>query len=107
MGWCKWVGGIHFCAPKTGGLRKILQPFLRGHVFLCIPISFLPKRFNTEGINMSNIVYYQNDGIANQHNLVYGINFTLEKSTSCIIQYNSVSPFSVSPFEELIEGKYF
>ena len=101
------VGGIHFCAPKTGGLHKILRPFLRGHVFLCIPISFLQKRNNTEGINVSINVYYQNDGITNQHNLMYGIHFTLEKSTSCINHYNSVSLSSDSLFEELIEGKYF
>ena len=56
---------------------------------------------------MSNIIYYQNDRIANQHNLVYGIPFTLEKWTSCIIQYNSISLSSDSLFEELIEGRYF
>ena len=38
------VGVIRFCAPKNGlggggGLHKIVQPFLTGHVFLCIPIS--------------------------------------------------------------------
>ena len=33
------VGVISFCAPENGGLHKILQPFLRGHVFLRIPIS--------------------------------------------------------------------
>ena len=76
------VGVIPFSAPKNGGLHNILQPFLRGHVFLCIPISFLQKRNNTEGINKSNIVYYQNDSITNQHNRVIGIPFTLEKSTS-------------------------
>ena len=54
---------------------------------------------------MSNIIYYQNDRIANQHNLVYGIPFTLEKLTSCIIQYNSVLLFPDSLVEELIEGK--
>ena len=42
------------------GLHHILQPFRRGHVFLCIPISFLQKRNNAEGIIKSNIVYYQN-----------------------------------------------
>ena len=81
VGWCKWGGGP-FCAPKNGGLHQILQLFLRGHVVLCIPISFLQKRNNTEGINESNIAYYQNDGIKNQNNLVFGIRFTLEKSTS-------------------------
>ena len=59
------VGVIPFSAPKNGGLHNILQPFLRGHVVFCIPISFLQKKKNTEGINQSNIVYYQNDGITN------------------------------------------
>ena len=39
-------------------------------------------RNNTEGINKSNIFYFQNDGVTNQHNLVFGIPFKLEKSTS-------------------------
>ena len=81
VGWCKWGGGHTFLCTQKWGLHKILQLFLRGHVFLCIPISFLQKRNNTEGIK-SNIVYYQNDGITNQYNLVFGIPFTLEKSTS-------------------------
>ena len=56
LGWCKWdgVGVIPFCAPKNWVHRV--------HVFLRIPISFSQKRNNTEGINKSNIVYYQNDG---------------------------------------------
>ena len=58
VGWCKWGGGHTFCTPKNEGLHNILQPFLRGHVLLCITISFLQKRNNTEGINNSNIVYY-------------------------------------------------
>ena len=29
-------GGYTFCAPENGGLHKIVQPLLRGHVFLCI-----------------------------------------------------------------------
>ena len=74
------VGVIPFCAPENGGLHKIVQPFLRGHVFLCIPISVPQKRNNTEGINSkSNIIYHQNDGITNQHNMVYSSPFTLEK----------------------------
>ena len=76
------VGIIPFSAPKNGGLHNIRQPFPRGHVFLCISISFLQKRNNTEEINKSNIVYYQNDSITNQHNRAIGIPFTLEKSTS-------------------------
>ena len=74
------VGVIPFCAPENGGLHNIMQPFLRGHVFLCIPISVPQKRNNTEGINSkSNIIYHQNDGITNQHNMVYSSPFTLEK----------------------------
>ena len=37
------VGVIPFSAPKNGGLHNILQPFLRGHVFLFIPISSYKK----------------------------------------------------------------
>ena len=74
------VGVIPFCALENGGLHKIVQPFLRGHVFLCISISFPQKRNNTEGIySKSNIIYHQNDGITNQHNMVYSSPFTLEK----------------------------
>ena len=74
------VGVRPFCAPENGGLHKIVQLLLRGHVFLCIPISVPQKRNNTEGINSkSNIIYYQNDGIKNQHNMVYSSPFTLEK----------------------------
>ena len=74
------VGVILFCAPENGGLHKIVPPFLRGHVFLCIPISVPRKRNNTEGINRtSNIIHYQNDGITNQHNMVYSNPFALEK----------------------------
>ena len=56
---------------------------------------------------MSKIVYYQNDGIANQHNMVNRIPFALEKLTSCIVQYNLVSLSSDSLFEELIEESTF
>ena len=44
VGWWKWGGVIPFCAPQNGGLHDILQPFRRGHAFLCIPISFPQKR---------------------------------------------------------------
>ena len=47
MGW----GIIPFCAPENRGLHRIEQPYLRGHVFLCLSISFPQKRNNTEGIN--------------------------------------------------------
>jgi len=80
LGWCKWGRVIPFCAPENRGLHKIVQPFLRGHVFLCIPISVPQKRNNTEGIkSKSNIIYYQNDSITNQHNMVYSSPLTLEK----------------------------
>ena len=84
-----------------------MQPFLRGHVFLCISISVPQKRNDTEGINKrSDIIYYQNDGITNRHNMVSRSPFTLEKQTSCITQYYSISLSSDSLFEELVEGKY-
>lgn len=75
------VGVIPFCAPENGGLHKIVQPFLRGHVFLCIPHFFVPQnRNNIEVINnKTNIIYYQNDGITNQYNMVHSSPFTLEK----------------------------
>ena len=44
--------------------------------------------------------------MTNQHNMVYRSPFTLEKQTSCITQYYSISLSSDSLFEELIEGKY-
>ena len=53
------VGVIPFCAPENGGLHKIVQPFLRGHVFLCLPISVPQKRNNTEVINKSNIIPFK------------------------------------------------
>ena len=37
------VGVIPFCAIENEGLHKILQSFLKGHVFCCIPISILQK----------------------------------------------------------------
>ena len=58
------MGVIHFCAPENGGAALngctiIVQPFLRGHVFLRIPISIPHKRNNNEGVNnKSNIIYY-------------------------------------------------
>ena len=49
---------IPFCAIKNEGLHKILQSFLKGHVFSYIPISILQKRNNKGGINnTSNIVF--------------------------------------------------
>ena len=104
-GWAgtKGMGVIPFYAPENGGLHKILQPFLRGHVFLCNPISFLQKRYKTEVIsNKSNIISHQNDCITKQHNVVYNSPLTLEKLTSFISQYYSVSLSS----DSLTEGKY-
>ena len=60
MGWCKWGGGHTSLCTQKWGLHKILQLFLRGNVFLCIPISFLQN--NTEGIKKSNIVYSYGGG---------------------------------------------
>ena len=66
------VGVIPFFAIENEGLHKILQSFLKGHVFFCIPISILQKRNNKGRINnTSNIIFYnQTDGIPNQHNMV-------------------------------------
>ena len=53
------VGAIPFCAIENDGLHKMLQSFLKGHVFLCIPISILQKRNNKGGIdNTSNIGFF-------------------------------------------------
>ena len=69
------VGVIPFCAIENEKLHKILQSFLIGHVFFCIPNSILQKRNNKGGINnTSNIVFFnQNDGIPNQHNMVLAV----------------------------------
>ena len=68
------VGVIPFCAIENEGLHKILQPFLKGHEFFCIPVSILQKRNNKGGINNTlNIRFYQNDGIANQPNMVFTV----------------------------------
>ena len=88
-GVCVWGGGggrgssgaganrievIPFCAIEYEGLHKILQTFLKGHEFFGIPISILQKRNNKGEINnTSNIVFYQNDGIPNQHNMVLAV----------------------------------
>ena len=45
--WCKWGGGHTFLCTQKWGLHKILQLFLRGHVCLYIPISFLNEENNT------------------------------------------------------------
>ena len=36
------VGVIPFCVPENRGLHKIA--YLRGHVFLCLPVSFPQKK---------------------------------------------------------------
>lgn len=46
------MGAIPFCAPKNGELHKIVEPFLKGQVFLCFPI------FDTEGIKNESNNYY-------------------------------------------------
>ena len=80
------VGVIPFCAPENRGLHKIVQPFLRRHVFLCTLISVPQKRNNNEGINnRSNITYHQNDGITNQHNMVCSCPLTLEKKSYVLL----------------------
>ena len=57
-------------------------------------------------VKESNISYFQNDGITNQHSMVYSSPLTLEKKSSCITHYYSIPLSSDSLFEELIEGKY-
>ena len=66
---------------------------------MCIKIFFLQKRNNTEEleINMSSIVYYQNDGITDQHNLVYGILF-LNIVSTVILCLNKVYDSVASTF---------
>ena len=66
---------------------------------MCIKSFFLQKRNNTEEleINMSNIVYYQNDGITDQHNLVYGILF-LNIVNTVILCLNKVYESLASTF---------
>ena len=51
------------------GCIKILQPFLRGYVFLYITFSFLQKKIALKEPTTSQI-YCKNDGITNQHNKV-------------------------------------
>ena len=68
------VGVIPFCAIEYEGLHKILQPFLKGHVFY-LHSNFHPtkKKQQRRINNTSNIVFYQNDGIPNQHNMVLAV----------------------------------
>ena len=47
-------GVIPFCVPENEGLHKILQPFLRGHVFGALHFPFYKKKKknnSTEGTN--------------------------------------------------------
>ena len=63
-GGCPGANGervIPFCVPENEGLHKILQPFLSGHVFLCITFSYLQKKTALKAPTTSQI-YYQNDG---------------------------------------------
>ena len=48
--WCKSGRGHTFCAIENEGLHKILQPFLKGHLFCCIAISILQKETKEESI---------------------------------------------------------
>ena len=57
-----WAGAngvrvIPFCAPENGGLHKIVQPFLRGHVFLCISISVPQKETTLKELKTSQILF--------------------------------------------------
>ena len=62
--------------------------------------------FHKKETTLTGIIYHQNDGIPNQHSMVYSSPLTLEKKSSCITHYYSISLSSDSLFEELIEGKY-
>ena len=55
------VGVIPFCVPENRGLHKIA--YLRGHVFLCLPVSFPQKRINTINNPLGNAVNGQILGI--------------------------------------------
>ena len=77
MGW-----GYTFCAPENGGLHKIVQPFLRGMYFCALHFPFHKKETTVEE---SNISYFQNDGITNQHNMVYSSPFTLQKKLHVLL----------------------
>ena len=65
---------ILFCPIENEGLHKILQSFLKGHVFFCIPISILQKETKMEESITRQIFllffFYQNNGIPNKHNIV-------------------------------------
>ena len=77
MGW-----GYTFCAPENGGLHKIVQPFLRGMYFCALHFPFHKKETT---VKESNISYFQNDGITNQHNMVYSSPFTLQKKLHVLL----------------------
>ena len=62
--------------------------------------------FHKKEPTLTGIIYHQNDGITNQNSMVYSSPLTLEKKSSCITHYYSISLSSDSLFEELIEGKY-
>ena len=68
------VGVIPFCPIENEGLHKILQSFLKGHVFFCIPISILQKETKMEESITRQIFllffFYQNNGIPNKDNIV-------------------------------------
>ena len=78
--WCKSGRGlvvIPFRAIENEGLHKILQSFLKGRVFFCIPGQFPSCKKETtkeESITCQILVYfYQNNGIPNQHNMVLAV----------------------------------
>ena len=54
-------GVMPFCVPENRGLHKIA--YLRGHVFLCLPVSFPQKKNNTINNPLGNAVNEQILGI--------------------------------------------
>ena len=69
------VGVIPFCAIENEGLHKILQSFLKGHVFFVFQFpSYKKETIKEESITRQILLFYQNDGIPNQHNIIYNNN---------------------------------
>ena len=90
-------GVIPFCAIKNEGLHKIVQSFLKGHVFFCNPISILK---NQKHVKWCFFFFF----FLSKHSV--SSLFTFKKET-CIAQYYSVIMTSRHNllFNELIDGK--
>ena len=65
------IGSGHtFCAIENEGLHKILQPFLKGHVFCCIAISILQNETKEESI-IRQILFFFIKMMAYQTNITW------------------------------------